>query len=58
MSQFERLKRAVEKAVEMRDAQKSFFKNKDRFALQSSKTLEREFDKLASDALRSDLLDG
>jgi hypothetical protein len=58
MSQFHRLKAAVEKAKEVREAQKKYFMTRDRRDLGRSKSLERDLDLLITDALRADdLLD-
>lgn len=54
MNQMDRLKAAVAKGVEMRAAQRAYFKTRDRGDLDRSKRLEREFDKVAAEASRDD----
>ena len=54
MNQLERLKFAVLKAQEMRLAQKTYFKTRDRGDLDRSKRLERETDAALADAVRPD----
>lgn len=48
---------ALNVGVSMRQTQKEYFKTRDRAILERSKALEREFDKLAEQALKpADLL--
>lgn len=48
---------ALNVGVSMRQAQKEYFRDRDRAVLERSKALERQFDKLAAEALRpADLL--
>jgi hypothetical protein len=54
MSQFERLKLAVEKARDVREAQRAYFRTRDQGALTRSKGLEKELDKLIPAALQDD----
>lgn len=54
MSQIDRLKALATKAKDMRQAQKDYFRTRDRDVLDRSKKLEREVDKLIPDALRDD----
>jgi len=56
MSKIDEMKAALEKGVEMRTAQKEYFKLRGREALARSKALEKDFDKLAAAALTTDLL--
>jgi hypothetical protein len=50
----EKLKAALAVGVAMRVAQKKYFSTRDRTDLGRSKTLEREFDKAAAEAMRED----
>ncbi len=54
MNQIERLKQVAEKALAVRNAQKQYFKTRDRDDLSRSKTLEKELDKLLPAALQDD----
>lgn len=54
MNQLDRMKAALAVGVAMREMQKKFFATKDRDALGRSKTLEREFDKAAKEAMTGD----
>lgn len=54
MTQFDRLKAACEKARDVRQAQKDYFRTRGQDALTKSKKLERELDALLPDALRDD----
>lgn len=59
MNKLERLQTAVLKAQEMRTAQKSYFKTRDRGDLALCKRLEAELDKAIDESLREDdMLDG
>ena len=52
-----RLTAVLEKAVEMRNLQKLYFKDRDRSLLDQCRKAETEFDRLAKDALKPDLFD-
>ena len=56
MNQLDRLKTAITVGVAMREQQKRYFRTRDRDDMGRSKTLEREFDKAAADAMRDDSL--
>ena len=48
---FDQAMAALRKGVEMRAAQKEFFKTRDRAVLMKSKALEKQFDAMAAAAL-------
>lgn len=56
MTQLDRLKAAITVGVAMRAAQVRYFRTRDRSDLVTSKTLEREFDKAATEAMREESL--
>jgi len=48
----DKLKLVIRLGIEMRDAQKQYFKTRDKGALLKSKDLERRFDAAAKEAVR------
>lgn len=53
MAEVDELKAFVDKVVDMRRAQKSFFKSKNFSSMQTAMVLEKEVDEMASDILRN-----